>query len=80
MKFPWEILKKAHALGLVTANIPEAYGGGGLGVIEACILAEGLSYGCSGILTAITGSGLAVRIMNICILKYFFNFPIFFHY
>jgi acyl-CoA dehydrogenase len=59
MKFPWEILKKAHALGLTNANIPTEYGGGGLGVIESCILAEGLSYGCSGILTAITGSGLA---------------------
>ena len=60
MKFPWDILKKAHALGLTQATIPEEYGGGGMGVIEACILAENLSYGCSGILTAITGSGLAV--------------------
>lgn len=60
MKFPWDILKKGHALGLVQGAIPEEYGGGGLGVVESCILAEGLSYGCSGILTAITGSGLAV--------------------
>jgi len=59
MKFPWDILKKAWALGLTNGAIPEAYGGGGLGVVESCILAEEVSYGCSGILTAITGSGLA---------------------
>lgn len=36
-------------------------GGQGLGTIEACIIAEGLAYGCSGISTAVGGSGLAVR-------------------
>lgn len=73
MKFPWEILKKGHALGLISANIPEEYGGGGLGVVESCILAEGLSYGCSGVQTAICGSGLAVRILNMH--AYFVRFP-----
>ncbi|ODM86739.1 putative medium-chain specific acyl-CoA dehydrogenase, mitochondrial [Orchesella cincta] len=53
-----EIIPKAWSLGLTNGAIPEAYGGG-LGVVESCILAE-ISYGCSGILTAITGSGLAV--------------------
>ncbi|HYS71099.1 MAG TPA: acyl-CoA dehydrogenase family protein, partial [Thermoplasmata archaeon] len=27
---PWDIIKKAHALGLDTAFIPEPYGGGGM--------------------------------------------------
>jgi len=34
-------------------------GGSGLGVLEGCLLAEEIAYGCTGILTAITGSGLA---------------------
>jgi acyl-CoA dehydrogenase len=36
-------------------------GGGGLGCVEGCIIAEELAYGCSGISTAINGSGLAVK-------------------
>ncbi|RCN34372.1 hypothetical protein ANCCAN_19786 [Ancylostoma caninum] len=26
MKFPWDVIKKAHACGLVNPDIPEAYG------------------------------------------------------
>ncbi|VDM76161.1 unnamed protein product [Strongylus vulgaris] len=26
MKYPWEIVKKAHACGLLNPDIPEAYG------------------------------------------------------
>ncbi|OXA65037.1 medium-chain specific acyl-CoA dehydrogenase, mitochondrial [Folsomia candida] len=59
MAFPWEILKKAWGLGLTTTFVPEKYGGQGFGTVEGCIAAEEFSYGCSGILTAITGSGLA---------------------
>jgi len=59
MAFPWDILKKAHALGIVQSYVPEKYGGPGLGVFEGFLIAEELAYGCSGISTAISGSGLA---------------------
>ncbi len=39
-KFPFDIWKKACELGLVGINIPEEYGGAGLGFVEKCIVAE----------------------------------------
>lgn len=57
--FPWDIIKKAHSLGLMNMHIPEEYGGLGLGSVEACIAAENLAYGCSGVSTAIGGPALA---------------------
>ena len=40
-------------------HIPEEYGGMGLGGVDACIAAENLAFGCSGISTAIGGPALA---------------------
>lgn len=57
--FPWEIIKSAHAMGFVNMHIPERYGGLGFGSVDACIAAENLAYGCSGISTAIGGPALA---------------------
>lgn len=57
-KYPWEIIKKAHSLGLMNGHIPEEYGGMGFGVFDGCLIAEELAYGCSGMMTAIEGSGL----------------------
>lgn len=51
--FPWEIFNKARRAGLVNLNIPEEYGGVGASVLEECIIGEELSYGCSGIETAL---------------------------
>lgn len=59
MAFPWDIFKKAHSLGLLNGGIPEKYGGSELGVFDNCMVAEEMAYGCSGVLTAIQGSGLA---------------------
>lgn len=39
-KFPRELWKKACELGFIGADIPEEYGGGGLGVLENCLIAE----------------------------------------
>ena len=52
-EWPWEIFHKARKVGLVNINIPEAYGGIGASVLEECIVAEELAYGCSGIQTAL---------------------------
>lgn len=59
MEYPWEIIKAAHAAGLVNTHIPEAYGGPGLSLLEGALISEELAYGCSGIQTAIEANGLA---------------------
>lgn len=59
-EFPWELVKKAHALGLMNGHIPEDIGGLGLGVLDGCLIAEELAWGCTGIMTALEGSGLGV--------------------
>jgi len=57
--YPWEVVKKAHALGLLTAGIPKEYGGLGLPLLDICLIAEHLAYGCTGIATAMLGNELA---------------------
>ncbi|MBW7885126.1 MAG: acyl-CoA dehydrogenase family protein [Caldilineaceae bacterium] len=59
-EWPWDVWKKALKIGLVNLNIPEGYGGGGASVLEECIVAEELAYGCSGIQTALMLNQLAV--------------------
>ncbi|XP_072376463.1 medium-chain specific acyl-CoA dehydrogenase, mitochondrial-like [Diabrotica undecimpunctata] len=57
-KYPHDILKKAWALGLINSHIPEKYGGMGLGVLDGCLVAEELAYGCTGVETALANSTL----------------------
>lgn len=52
-KYPLEILAKALEIGLVNLNIEEEYGGVGASVLEECLVAEEMAYGCSGIQTAL---------------------------
>jgi acyl-CoA dehydrogenase len=59
-EWPWPIFKKAHQAGLVNLNIPEAYGGMGASVLEECIVAEEMAYGCSGIETALMLNQLGI--------------------
>jgi acyl-CoA dehydrogenase len=59
-EFPWPVIKKAQELGLTTMNIPEEYGGLGLSMLEECLVTEELSWGCSGISTAIGVNGLGM--------------------
>jgi len=58
--FPWDVVKKAHDLGLTVLNVPEEYGGPGASVFEECLVGEELSWGCSGISTALTVNNLAL--------------------
>jgi len=39
-QFPWEFYRKAAKLGFIGPDLPEEYGGQGLGCIEDCIVAE----------------------------------------
>lgn len=49
----------AWELGLVNTHIPTEYGGLGLSTLDGVIIAEELAYGCSGMMTAMEGNGLA---------------------
>jgi acyl-CoA dehydrogenase len=58
-EFPLEICRKAWDLGLMNTHVPEAYGGAGLGVLEGCLVAEEIAWGCTGIGTAMEANTLA---------------------
>src|SRR5580704_6398515 len=57
---PWDVMRKAHALGLdATASFPEQYGGGGIDLVTNLIREEELAWGDAGIAVSIGASGLA---------------------
>ncbi len=58
-EFPIDIINKGRQIGLVNLNIPEEYGGPGASVLDECIVAEELAYGCSGISTAMSVNNLS---------------------
>ncbi|XP_054274760.1 medium-chain specific acyl-CoA dehydrogenase, mitochondrial isoform X2 [Macrosteles quadrilineatus] len=57
-EFPWEIVKKAHSLGLMNGHIPSSCGGLDIGVFNDCLICEELARGCTGITLAIHGTSL----------------------
>ncbi len=57
-EYPWDIIKKAHEVGLMNMHIPQKYGGMGLGTLEGCLITEKIAYGCTGIVTALEANGL----------------------
>lgn len=61
-EFPWDVVKKAHGLGLMNPHIPQDYGGLEMGVFDSCLVTEELAYGCTGITLAIEGTSLGVNI------------------
>jgi acyl-CoA dehydrogenase len=58
--FPIDVMQKAHAAGFLTPLVPKLYGGGGLGVLDTCLIAEELAAGCMGIYVSIFVSTLAL--------------------
>jgi acyl-CoA dehydrogenase len=59
-EFPWDLVKKAGALGLTSFAFPEHLGG--LGVTDEltnCIISEELAWGCAGVATVLGGTHLA---------------------
>lgn len=56
-EYPWDLVKKAWALGLTNNHIPADIGGNELNCITSCIIAEELAWGCTGIETALEASG-----------------------
>lgn len=58
IEVPWEIWRKAAALGLTSFMLPAEYGGAGMtDCLTGCIVQEELSHGCAGIGNLITSGG-----------------------
>src|SRR3954454_21935531 len=55
---PADVIAKAHELGLMNLHVPEEHGGLGLSAFDGMLVGEELSWGCSGIGTAISANGL----------------------
>ncbi len=60
-RFPEEIYRKAHALGLMNLNVPAEWGGSGLSLFEQCLIVEELAYACGGMTTSIIANCLALE-------------------
>ncbi|MEO7000268.1 MAG: acyl-CoA dehydrogenase family protein [Ktedonobacterales bacterium] len=59
-EFPWDLVRKAGAVGLTTFAFPEAVGGLGISdELTNCIITEELSWGCAGVATVLGGTHLA---------------------
>ncbi len=58
-EFPHEVVKKAREVGLMNLDIPEEYGGPGVGLFDECLVAEELHWGCSGMAASIGLNALA---------------------
>jgi len=57
--FPWDVARKAFEVGLVNLSIPPEYGGGGLNLLEQCLVWEELAAGCAGIAAGLSITGLS---------------------
>ncbi len=58
-KFPLDLLKKTHELGMLNAFVPEEVGGLGLGTFDHCLISEALAMGSAGFCTAALANDLA---------------------
>ncbi|MCB0320423.1 MAG: acyl-CoA dehydrogenase family protein [Bdellovibrionales bacterium] len=58
--FPREILKKAHALGLMNLHLPDTCGGTGLSLFDCCLVLEEIAAGCPGVATSLVANDLAL--------------------
>lgn len=59
-EFPTEVLRRAHAIGLLNlAQAPE-YGGTGLSIYDTCLVIEELAAGCAGVTTSLVANDLAL--------------------
>lgn len=57
--FPVDICRQAWEIGLMNVRIGEAWGGLGLSVFDACLIAEEIGAGCTGIGASIEANNLA---------------------
>ncbi|EQD49585.1 acyl-CoA dehydrogenase domain protein, partial [mine drainage metagenome] len=60
-RFPEEIYRKAFDLGLMNLNVPDEYGGSGLGAFDQSLIVEELAYACGGMTTSVIANCLALE-------------------
>jgi acyl-CoA dehydrogenase len=60
-RFPEEIYRKAHEVGLMNLNVPAEFGGTGLGLLDQCLIVEELAHACAGMTTSIIANCLALE-------------------
>ena len=58
--FPQDVIRAAYQEGFLTPLVPRAYGGGGFGVLDTCLISEELAAGDMGIFVSIFVSTLAL--------------------
>ncbi len=58
-EFPFDVFKKALDIGLLNVNIPEEYGGGGMGQLEEALINEELGWACSGVAASMEVNNLS---------------------
>ena len=58
---PVKVLEKALDAGFMNADIPEVYGGKGVGLVDAAIVTEEMAAACPGIATSIFDSSLGME-------------------
>jgi acyl-CoA dehydrogenase len=56
--FPEDVIRAAYEEGFLTPLVPREYGGGGLGVLDTCLLSDELAAGDMGIFVSIFVSTL----------------------
>jgi len=59
-EFPFQVAEKAFEAGLMNALVPEAYGGGGLSLLDTLVIQEELAYGCAGIASMLFINNIAL--------------------
>jgi acyl-CoA dehydrogenase len=60
-RFPEEVYRKAWEVGLMNLNVPQDFGGSGLGLLDQCVIVEELARGCAGMTTSILANCLALE-------------------
>jgi acyl-CoA dehydrogenase len=63
--FPADVIKEAHALGLLNLIQEAEYGGTGLSLTDACIVIEEIAAGCGGFATSMVANDLALTPIKI---------------
>ena len=60
-ELPAEVLRKAHAAGIMNGDIPSEYGGQGFGLMESALVTEEMAAACPGLATAIFDNSLGME-------------------
>jgi acyl-CoA dehydrogenase len=59
-RYPQEIVERYFELGLLHYGVPKEYGGGGLGSLQGCLIAEELAAACGGVEVGLYGNILGL--------------------